>query len=1009
MDVTIVRRIGTMLAALVLLLGNACHPLCAQQDGQDQRLEGDILLGAARNAVLRGDLKTALQRFEEFRKQYPDRDDGRREYADALFRAGRTQEAMPQYEWLLKRYPNDPELMRTFVDALLQVGDHPRAKHWLADAMTRFPDRVDFAVSLALLYALDDEMSEAEAVVQKAVVGRSLTSRRVQLDAAALYVQLRRPAAAAPIVQELLKDDPDNAQVLGIAVRYALLANKHDQAIQWAERLDRLYPGNIDLRLELASALYAAGNYSEAGKVFAEIVRKSPKNSIALLGCARVALQDNRIEAADSYLQQIPDDLHARQWNLVVVERDTIAGNYLRATQILTRLLEENPNDLQASFAMADLHRAENEFIKADAQYIAEGANADNSLAGRHYAISLYLQRRYGDAERMCRRVLSLDPTDAKAAMTLARTLLKTGRREDAADCIQNIDTASSDLIPEWEYLADFADISPPPSNRDDSRPIYMATMLFDLAMEDGRRDWAKGILDSALDAEPGNAVLWTRLAEWYASFGTPNRARCAADIYAELLSNEPSNQKWLLGLARANVTMRNYDCAMAIYRRLRAESPDNYLYARETARVVFFVCGSPKGLAEYDSILCNWRGLAEEQRRIAKERLAKSRRYSSPSIAACAYEELLCLEPYEQHIAFELGQVRGLLGTTEDAIAAYDHLLSVNPNHRDGQIAIEGKGLEQCQELLFDHRFVRERGRDGLTSIDRLGEYVGYQFSRDNENEWLAIGYGRLSLAPTQGQGTTGDAATVRYQKQLSVDCGPLLSPYVPMAVFCNCEVQQYDRYVATRPVFEAGLKIQTRDDLLWTVAGTMENVLENGESLQQDIFNGGLRTDLNYKPCNAWESEATYKFQAYSDDNTRHAAEFRNRIQLTPDPRRFSILADAYYWNFAEASVFSPGPDPFLNMLHPYWTPQDYAMGGIGLEWKEWLSWDRFDGAQHAWVAFSVMKRWDNQEANYTVYRGTLDWDVTRRLSGYALAEYDEGSPYHGTWAYGGLAWKF
>jgi hypothetical protein len=94
---------------------------------------------------------------------------------------------------------------------------------------------------------------------------------------------------------------------------------------------------------------------------------------------------------------------------------------------------------------------------------------------------------------------------------------------------------------------------------------------------------------------------------------------------------------------------------------------------------------------------------------------------------------------------------------------------------------------------------------------------------------------------------------------------------------------------------------------------------------------------------------------------------------------------------------------------MTHPYWTPMNYAMSGVGIEWKQWLSWDRFDGADHCWVSFSLMKRWDSQNQNYTVYRGMLGWDLTRRLSGYATGEYTDGAPYRGTGAYGGLAWKF
>jgi len=979
------------------------------KESKDQALEGDILLGAARNAVQRGDVNTAIQRFHDLLERFPDREDGRRGYADALFLAGRVQEAMPEYERLLERHPNDPQLVRLLVDALLNIGDHPRAKNMLADAMVRFPDRVEFALSLALLHALDGETIEAESLIQRLIAGKPLLTRRAKLDAASLYTQLRRPADAEPIVADLMQTEPDSAQALALSVRYAILIGDHAQAIRQADKLDRLYPGNIDLRLELASSLYAAGSYFEAGDIFLKALNKSPDNPIALLGCARVALRNDRVDLADAFLERTPADVRGRPRQLATVERDTIAGNYLRARETLTRLLDENPNDMRASMALADLYRTENEFVKADAGYAAAGVAADRAMVDQHHGLSLYLQCRYAEAESVCQSVLAVNPADSTTRVLLARILAKFGRCEEAADQMRQAQEAANDFFPEGLYFLQFVSPNSGICKVDKSRSIHQAVALYDLAMEDGRRTWAKKTLDAALENQPDNVVLRTRLAEWHASFGLPAEASHAAAIYEELLSKEPSNHKWLLGLARANVTMRCYDRALAIYRRLRCESPDNYLYARETARVVFFVCGTPKGLAEYDAAFCGWPGLEEEACRLAKERFAKSKHFCSPSRAATAYCELLELEPYEQHLAFELGQVRGMLGTTTDAIAAYDHLLDVNPNHRDAQVAIEGKRNERCQELLYDHRFVRERGRDGLTSIDRLGEYLAYQLPREEENEHLSIGYGRLSLAPTFGNGTTGDSLVVKFQKQLCADCCPWLSPYVPLAVFADCEVQKYDRYVSTRPVFEAGVKIHAWNDSVWTISGTMENVLENGESLQQDIFDGGLRADVICKPHNYWEMEWTYELQEYSDDNTRHAGELRNRIQLTPDPRRFTLLADCCYWTFAEPSVFSPGPDPFAGMLHPYWTPQDYVLGGVGIEWREWLSWDRFDGAQHCWVAFSVMKRWDNQDANYMVYRGTMNWDITRCLSGYAMAEYNEGTPYRGTWAYGGLAWKF
>ena len=65
-------------------------------------------------------------------------------------------------------------------------------------------------------------------------------------------------------------------------------------------------------------------------------------------------------------------------------------------------------------------------------------------------------------------------------------------------------------------------------------------------------------------------------------------------------------------------------------------------------------------------------------------------------------------------------------------------------------------------------------------------------------------------------------------------------------LVVFLDGELQSYERYVLTRPVFETGVKIRTFDDFVWTVSGTMDNVLENGETLQQDVYRGGFSMPL-------------------------------------------------------------------------------------------------------------------------------------------------------------------
>ena len=522
-------RNGIARLAWTILLGFVAFSAFAQSDSPpqpyDRNLEADILLGAARNAVLLGNLDTAIQRFQEFRKLYPEREDGLRDYAGALFQAGRVKEALPEYERLLKLHPNDPQLIRSLVDLLLNVGDQPRAKKLLIDAVAKYPDRVDFAISLALLYALDEQTAGAEDLVRKSIRRHPLTNARMRLDAAALYVQLKWSDEAGPIIDRLLKTDPNDPRVLALSVRYALLIGDNTMAVRQADKLDRLYPGNVDLRLELASALYAAGDYSEAGRLFTNVLDQSPQNATALIGCARVAMRDYGMYAADDFLNQVPDDLRGRQWLLASVERDTIVGDYFHAHAILRRLLQENPDDRQAAIALADLYRAENEFIKADAWYLNEGAAGNNSVAARHFAMSLFLQRRYRDAECVCRRLLASDPSDSEASILLARILLKTNRPSEAVEFVRLARTDKTKTYPECQYVATFVSEEVQPCNTDKKRPIHTAVTLIDLAMEDGRREWAKQVLDQALGTHPDNVVLNTRLAEWYASFGVPCQA----------------------------------------------------------------------------------------------------------------------------------------------------------------------------------------------------------------------------------------------------------------------------------------------------------------------------------------------------------------------------------------------------------------------------------------------------------------------------------------------------
>ena len=87
--------------------GEAETKVASQADPGESsgKLEDRILLGAARNAVHRGDLKTAVDRFQRLLHVSPDQDQARLEYAGLLSQMGRVAEAKREYEHLFQKHP----------------------------------------------------------------------------------------------------------------------------------------------------------------------------------------------------------------------------------------------------------------------------------------------------------------------------------------------------------------------------------------------------------------------------------------------------------------------------------------------------------------------------------------------------------------------------------------------------------------------------------------------------------------------------------------------------------------------------------------------------------------------------------------------------------------------------------------------------------------------------------------------------------------------------------------
>lgn len=262
------RRTSQWLIGMVLI---ACalgpwRPAPAQTPAPP--IEEDILLRAARNAMSRKDLKSALERFEALLARAPDEAAGRTEYAGALAQAGRLKDAAAQYETLLKRFPERSELHEQAADVYLTMKDFGRARAQLEQVLSVKKGDLAVQLKLANLIFWSGDQTAALARYQKlldasfdqpaawagymsaAAAQKEISAANVRLILKLAGAMSRRPGKDVPALMQLasllrrIKELPRSVEILEIVVA--------------------MNPEDRKARLQLADTAHEMGEFKKA-------------------------------------------------------------------------------------------------------------------------------------------------------------------------------------------------------------------------------------------------------------------------------------------------------------------------------------------------------------------------------------------------------------------------------------------------------------------------------------------------------------------------------------------------------------------------------------------------------------------------------------------------------------------------------------------------------------------------------------------------------------------------
>ena len=415
--------------------------------------------------------------------------------------------------------------------------------------------------------------------------------------------------AALELLAGALKDNPDNAEILGLAAALAAkegddqplavtyyqrlyevtrdpLARRHlvdlltslnrfAEAIPLQEEEAAQYPENPEALHRLALLHYWRRDYQAAGRIYQQLLEKTASDAALRLEAARNAEAGHQTDQALAhYLWLYSRNQGKKEYAVALARLWSRKGNHAEAAGILAPLMQDNP---------------------------------DPELR-RRYALELLLIGDFGQALKTYQAAWAAGDTHQETIINLARLYARKGQFARAAamwDEAGRRQLMKGDL--RWEaaltysYGRRFADALTALQPLQRRHPNDPKLLLFAGQLQFYQKNWGQAAhyFTAYLEANPKDVEVRRQLAE--ALSYAPKKQNEAIEAYGQALklTDDPD-----LRLQRINLLLeaRRWDEAA---RELQAcPTPEDPRLLREQARLLVWLGNLPEALARYDLLL---------------------------------------------------------------------------------------------------------------------------------------------------------------------------------------------------------------------------------------------------------------------------------------------------------------------------------------------------------------------------------------------------------------------
>jgi tetratricopeptide (TPR) repeat protein len=424
------------------------------------------------------DIQKAAKELEKLRELSPS--DERVYYAlgGAYFELNQPEKAIEAYEKFQSLSPDIDNGYREIAKYYDRIGNSEKAIEYLLLGLKNQPESVESLTMLAGIYLKQSKNKEAIPIYKKllAVTGENTGANR---RLASLLIEAGENSEAINILNDLAKTAPGDPMCQILLGRAQIGLHKYPEAIEILKSvstndlsisteaqfyLGRAYEesGNRKEAIEIFSRLLQrtpaddeesktnrmlfqqrlAANYWEEGErekaiaVYQDMAKADPKANALLLQAYRINHQfDKALPLGKEQFEKDPSNL---QTGIEYAQALTDAGKTKEGAEILNRLLQSNPEEVDLYIALSQLYMQDKRF--SDAEKILQRAEEKNPKDGsdkdriKFQKATVYeRQKDYDRAESLFKELLKNNPSNAMVLNYLGYMLADRGVRLDEA------------------------------------------------------------------------------------------------------------------------------------------------------------------------------------------------------------------------------------------------------------------------------------------------------------------------------------------------------------------------------------------------------------------------------------------------------------------------------------------------------------------------------------------------------------------------------------------------